>query len=819
MDGLFQDLRYGVRMLLRSPGFTAVAVLALALGIGANAAIFSLINTVLLRPLPAVPDPDRLVATIVTSGAGSYNNLSYPDYLDYRERNDVFSGMLGHSLISVALGHGGQNDLLWGEIVTGDYFSVLGATPTLGRGFLPEEYRGEGSHPVVVIGHSLWQRRFASDPRIVGGTLTLNGRDFTVVGVAPAGFTGTEFALGMDLWVPIMMHDTVMPGSDDLITNRERRWMKTIARLNPGVTIPQASAAMAIASERLAREHPDTNRGVSMSVVAERQGQFPSEAWGGISVGAFVALAVVGLVLLVACANVANLLLARAAARRREIGIRLALGAGRFRLVRQFLTEGLFLALLGGCGAVLLTLWVSDLLLSFHPPIPFNLALDYTPDGRVLLFTGAVSVLTAVIFGLAPALHASNPELVPLLKGEGGRAGAKRGRPSLRSLLVVGQVGLSLVVLVSAGLFLKSLKNAATIDPGFRTKDILVTSFDLGLLGYTEEKGRAFQSELKRRVEALPGVASAALLDDLPLDYNWNTTGPILADGQPAPADGRGIYGLVGVVTPGLFETLGIPLVRGRDFTEHDDANAAAVTILNETLAGRLWPGEDPIGKRVRFGGVDAPTREVIGVARDARYKTLGEGPQPYLYRPVAQLYGSDLSLLVRSQGDPALLSDAVRREVRALDSRLPLSRLATMDEHMGFALWWTRMGAALASVFGALALVLAAVGLYGVLAYSVSQRTREIGIRMALGARPGDVVRLVVGDGLRLGLAGVGVGLLAGVLLGRVMSSLLYGVGSADPATFAGLALLLCATALLASYVPARRAARVDPMVALRQD
>ncbi len=819
MDGLFQDLRYGLRMLLKSPGFAAVAVLALALGIGANSAVFSLINTILLRPMPAVPEPDRLVAPIVTSGAGAYNNFSYPDYADYRDHGDVFSGILGHSLISVALGNGGQNELLWGEMVTGNYFSVLGTTPALGRGFLPGEDRTEGSHPVVVIGHSLWERRFHSDPRIAGSSLTLNGRDFTVVGVAPPGFAGTEFALKMDLWVPIMMHTTVMPGSDGLLQDRDRRWMKTIARLEPGVTVAQASAAMTISSERLAQAYPDTNRGVSVSVVPERQGQFPVEAWGGISIGASLALAVVGLVLLVACANVANLLLARAAGRRREIGIRLALGAGRWRLVRQLLVEGLLLALLGGGAAVLLTLWVSDLLLSFHPPIPYTLALDYTPDARVLIYTAVVSLLTAVLFGLAPALHASNPELVPLLKGESGGAGAKRWWPAPLSLLVVGQVTLSLVVLVSAGLFLRSLQNAATIDPGFRTKDVLVASFDLGLLGYSEEKGLAFQRELAHRVKALPGVVSAALIDDLPLDYSWNTTGPILADGQPAPAEGQGVWGLVGVVTPGLFDTFGIPLVRGRDFTERDDAHSTPVTILNETLASRLWPGGDPIGRLVRFGGLDAPTREVIGIARNSRYKTLGEGPQPYIYRPVAQVYQGNMTLLVRAQGDPALLSDAVRHVAAELDSRLPLYGPGTMDAHMGFALWWTRMGASLATVFGVLALVLAAVGLYGVMAYSVSQRTREIGIRMALGARPRDVLRLVVGGGLRLGLAGVAAGLLAGAILGRVMASLLYGVGPADPVTFVGLAVLLGATALLASYVPARRAARVDPMVALRCD
>jgi predicted permease len=838
IDGLSKDVRFALRMMARNPGFTAVVVLTLGLGIGANAAMFSVVNTLLLRPLP-VAEPGRLVVLHTTSLSGTSRVVSYPDYRSYRDQcGDVFEGILGHDLIHVALGHGDGNDLIWGEIVTGDYFGVLGIAPALGRGFLPEEDASPGSHPVVVLGHTMWKRRFNADPRVVGGSVTINGRGYTVVGVGPEGFPGTTFGLQMDLWVPMAMHAAVMPQSGTLLESRGTRWLNAIARLRPGVTIERAGAAVATVARRLEAAYPEDDAGVTVSLVPEREARFPVEARGAIALGAGLALAVVGLVLLIACANVANLLLARSAARRREIGIRLALGAGRGRLVRQLLTESLLLSILGGGAGLLLALWASDLLLGFKPPIPYTLAIDYAPDARVIIFTSAITLLTGVIFGLAPALNASRTDLVTVLKGDaaGGRARGSRHaaaaprrmragataralRAPLRSALVVSQVALSLVVLTCAGLFLRSLRNAGAIDPGFETRRVLLGTFDLGLLGYSEDRGRAFYRDLVERVAALPGVTSASLADNLPLDDNWNDVGPVVAEGQPVPADRQGIAAEYSVVAPGLFRALGVPLLRGRDIDEHDVAGAPDVAIINRTLADLLWPGQDPIGRRLRIGLADAPLREVVGVVGDIRYRTLGEGARPFIWRPVAQSYRSQMSILVRAAADPAGLLEPVRREIRALDAGLPVYGLKTMSVHMGHALWWTRMGAALAATFGGLALLLAAIGLYGVVSYSVAQRTKEIGIRMALGARRADVLRLVVGQGMLLVLAGTAAGLLAALAAGRVVSSLLYGVGAFEPLTLLAITVILCGAALLATWLPARRAARVDPMVALRYE
>ena len=822
IDALAKDVRFALRMLAKSPGFAAVAVLTLGLGIGANAAIFSVVNTFLLRPLP-VRDPGRLVVLHTASASGTNGVVSYPDYRSYREQcGDVFDGMLGHELIHVALGHGDDNELIWGEIVTGDYFEVLGVEPSPGRGFRPEEDGAPGAHPVVVLGSGLWKRSFNADPRIVGSSVTINGHGFTVVGVAPEGFPGTTFGLQMDLWVPMAMFPVVMPDGRTLLESRGARWLNAVARLKHGVTIEAAGAAVSTVARRLEAAYPQDNAGVTVGLVPEREARFPVEARDPIALGAALALVVVGLVLLIACANVANLLLARSAARRREIGIRLALGAGRGRLVRQLLTESLLLSVLGGGAGLLLALWASDLLLAFKPPIPYTLAIDYAPDARVIVFTTVMALFTAAIFGLAPALHASRTDLLSVLKGDarvGGAPGGRRLRPALRSVLVVSQIALSLVVLSCAGLFLKSLRNAGTIDPGFETRRVLLGTFDVALLGYSEDRGRAFYRDLVERVTALPGVVSASLAENLPLDDNWNDVGPIVAEGQPYPADGRGIAAEFSVIAPGLARTLGVPLLRGRDFDEHDDADAPAVALINEALAEHLWPGQDPIGRRLRIGLPDAPLRQVVGVVGDIKYRTLGEGARPFVWRPVAQTYRSQMSILVRTSAHPAGLIEPVRRAVRALDPALPVYGLKTMATHMGHALWWTRMGATLSATFGGLALLLAAVGLYGVVSYSVAQRTREIGIRMALGARRADVLRLVVGQGMLLVLAGTAAGLLAALAAGRVVSSLLYDVGAFEPLTLLSIAAILCGASLLATWLPARRAARVDPMVALRHE
>jgi len=813
-ESVVQDLRHGVRLMRRNPGFVLVAVVVLGLGIGANAAIFGMVNALLLRPLP-VEEPGRLVALLGT-GEGN-DKLSYANLADLRGATaDVFTGLVGRRFVHAAVGDEGAADVVWGELVTGDYFSVLGVTPALGRGFLPDEDRAPGQRPVIVLGHHFWTERFHADPGILGRTIRLNGQAFTVVGVAPAIFTGTQFALGMDFWAPLMMHAVVEPQSAGMLEARDWRSLQVIGRLAPGATLPGARQAVATVADRLVHDHPKENAGRSVTVVPERDGRNPPQVSAGLRLGAVLGLSVAALVLVIACANVANLLLARAAARRREVGVRLSLGAPRRRLVRQLLTEGILLAVAGGAFGLLLTTWTSELLTRFRPPVPFRLALDFAPDGRVLLFTALVSVLTVFVFGLAPALQASRGDLVRLLHD---RPAGRGRRPRLGGALVIGQVALSFAVLAAAGLFLRSLANATRIDPGFKPTGLVLASFDLQLLGYDEARGRTFSDELVRRVRALPGVGEAALVDNVPLDTNWSTVGPVLAEGQPVPEEGKGLRAEVAMASPGLFRTLGVTLSRGRDFDERDASETTPVAIVNETLAARLWPGEDPIGKRLRWGGAEAARRQVIGVVRDMKSRTLGEAPIPFVYLSLRQTYRSELTLLARGDRGTGGLLEAVRREIGALDAGLPVYGLRTMEEHMGYALWWTRMGATLAAVFGGLALLLAAVGLGGLMAYTVRQRTREIGLRVALGARPADVQRLVLGRGLGLTLFGLAAGLLAALLLGRLMQAALYGVASFEPAVLLAVAALLGLSTFLASWLPARRAVRIEPMLALRSE
>jgi predicted permease len=809
-----QDLVYGFRTLLRSPGLTGAAILALGLGIGANTSIFSVINAILIRPLPGVPEPERLVTPLHTSISGTWNSHSYPDFLDYRDNNRVFSGILGYTMIHVALGDGGEADHVWGEMVTGNYFDVLGVRPVLGRGFLPEEDRSPGAHAVVVLSHALWKRRFGGDPGVVGRTIGLNGHPFLVLGVAPEGFLGANWPVASDLWVPMMMHAQVEPGFEDRLEGRGSHWMKLLARLKPGVTLRQADADVRTIAQQLADTYPE-NWGSGGSVVSARDGRFPAEAISGITLGARLALVVAALVLLIACANVANLLLARASARSREIGIRLAVGASRGRLVRQLLSESFLLALGGGASALLLALWGSDLLARFHPPVEFAMVIDYRPDGAVFLYATGLCLLTTFVFGLVPALKASRVDVLSSLRGQ-----VVVGRPSrLGGALVMGQLALSLIVLAAAGLFLRSLAEAQRIDPGFQKEGVLLARYDLALLSYSEEDGRRFHRQLLEEVRALPGVVAAGVSTDMPLDYDWSSSGPVIAEGREPPPEGKGLSTMVNLASPGHLEAMGVPLVSGRDFTAADTADRPAVAIVNQTFARQVFPGEQALGKRFRLGGPAEPLREIVGVAGDCKYFTLSEPPRAYLYRPIEQAYRSAVILQVRTSGDPLAAVDAVRAKVKEKDPRLPLYGIRPLDDHMEFALWWTRMGAVLAGVFGALALTLAAVGLFGLIAYRVACRTREIGIRMALGATRGKVTRLVVGEAARLAAAGLAAGLTGGLALARVMNTLLYGVGVLDPLTFTLVPLVLLAVALAAGYLPARRAARADPAAALRYE
>lgn len=815
---LLQDLRYAVRMMIKSPGLTAVAALTLTLGIGANSAIFSGVSAFVLRPLP-VEEPDRLVRPFETDNPDEwFGNFSYPDYVDYREQNDVFEGMLAHNIVQAALSRDNQNDLVWGELVSGNYFDVLHVSPAMGRGFLPEEDKTPGSHPVVVLGHSLWERRFDRDASIVGRSVTLNGQDYTVVGVAPKEFRGTKFGLGMDFWVPMMMQAQITNGTN-LLDDRGSHWLEVVARLKPGVTEEQAAAALTTISARLAEAYPnERSANLRVVVLPETRGRF-DDASGTVALGSGLAMAVVGLILLIACANVANLLLARGMARRREIGIRLALGASRGRLIRQLLTESCLLALVGGGLGLLLAFWITDLMYALIPVLPYTIVLDFAPDARALAFTLVISLVTGVIFGLAPAWQASNPDVVPVLKGETVSFKQGSSRFSLRNMLVVSQVALSMIVLVCGGLFIQSFQKARLANPGFNPENAIAFSMNPGLLGYTPDQSKEFYRQLIERTRSLPGVETASVANLLPLGDGSNSTGPLIREGEEPPRPGEGIDSLVYLVGPGYFETMQAPIVRGREFSETDRADRPRVAIINETLARRLWPDQDAVGKRMRVGGTNSALIEIVGVARDGRYRSIGERPRFCLYYPAYQRNESGMTLLVRTTGDPEAFVGAVRQEIQHLDARLPIYNVKTLKQHLTWGLWGPRMAATLSLSFGFVALLLAATGLYSVMAYTVSQRTREIGIRMALGATRSDILKLVASQGMTLAAVGVVIGLIAAFAVTRAIGSLLVGVSSTDPVTYAIITAGLLVVALTASYTPARRATKVDPMVALRHE
>jgi len=830
MQTLWQDLRYGVRVLRKQPGFTFIAALTLALGIGVNTAIFSAVSSLLLRPSPyAQPEKLAIVFTGAKRQPRVYDDFSYLNYLDYRDRNQSFSGLIAYRMSSVAISNtsGGSDDraeVVWGETVSGNYFDVLGAPPALGRGFRPEEDRTPDTRPVVVLGHSLWQRRFNSDPAIVGRSVYLNGHPFTIIGVAPEQFAGTKFSLRMEFWVPLMMRSRVINseiGSDSWRINRAHNALGLMGRLKPGVTIAQAEADLSVIARELEKSYPQANEGTKVQVVTQREGRV-NDAFPVMRLSSLMALAVVGLVLLIACVNVANLLLARGAARAREIGIRLSLGAGRGRIVRQLLTESMLLSLLGGALGLLLAYWGADLLNATIPPMPYVVDLSFAPDRLTLFWATGVSLLTSVIFGLAPALSASRADLVAVVKGDVGSSSRAR-RLSLRNLLIVAQLAVSVVVLVCAGLFLRSLRNAQTADLGFNFENLVSMQLDPDLLGYSVEEGKRFYAELARRVASLPGVASATVAHITPLSDSGWSTGPLIKEGEAPPPPNQGLYVNYSSIGVRYFETMGTRLLLGRDFTEHDGAGAPHVVIINRELARRLYGGaENAVGKRFHLADAGSPPFEIVGVAADGKYRNLYEDPRPYLFLSHQQrYYVSQATLTARAQSPGALQSvaEGMRREAQRLDSRLPVFDLRMAEQHMSWAYWGPQLAGGLSFVSGLLAMALATMGLYGVMSYAVSRRTKEIGIRMALGAQPRDALRLIVRQGMLLVVVGLACGLALALALGRVLTSLLLGVGGADPLTFAGVIALLSLTALIACLIPARRAANVDPMVALKHE
>ena len=806
-DEIVQDLRFGFRLLLKNPAFSLVATATLALAIGANTAIFSFVNALLLRPIAGVVEPDRLVRVGRQYTDKSYpSDSSYPDYLDYRAGNTVTSGLAVASVTAFHLSTGSDTERVEGELVSSNYFDVLGVAAAKGRLIMATDERDGTAHPVAVVSFRLWQRRFAGDPAVIGTRIKLNGQDFTLIGVANERFSGIRIGTPRDVWVPIVTLRQTDPATAARLGQRRASWVEMFGRLVPGATLERARAEFSTMAARMERDHPETNAHAGASVEPGLGRDIEVEKQ--LRRFAYLPIAAVAIVLLIGCANVAGLLLARAATRQTEIATRLALGAGRIRIIRQLLSESLTLALAGGAGGLFAGSWMTTWLRSLLPDKYLFLSFDlnFGVDWRVFGFTLACATGTGLLFGLVPAVQASRPEVVPALKGTHvsgrGPAGSR-----LRGALVVTQVALSMILLVAAGLCVQTLQNAAAIETGYQVDRVLTARIDLARQNYTEARGRAFEEALVDRLQALPGVEASGFAVTLPLnDGRWENA--VRRDGDPTR-----IQTFQNIVSPRYFEAMSIPLQAGRYFSSQDDERAPQVAILNQRLAQLMWPNENPVGKRVTFKG---QTIEVVGVVRNIRGRNLFESPGPMFYQPLSQSYQARPVLHVRTRMPPAQLIAALRSEVRALDSDLPVYDVKTLDEHLTATLTPQRLLAHLITGFGVLALLLAGLGLYGLLAHTVAERTQEIGLRMALGAAKRDVVRMFVHRGMTLAVGGVGIGLVAAGSLTHLMKSVLFGVSPLDPLTLTIVPLLLFLTALVACYIPAHRAAGADPRTAL---
>jgi predicted permease len=815
MQTLLQDLRFGFRILRRSPGFSILAILCLTLGIGTNAAVLSWIEGILIRPYPLVVHQDRMFAlNATTRGENGYTGLSYPEFLDYQKNSTLFESFVIDKITGTTLSVGDRAERASGAIVSANYFDSLGVKPILGRGFRPEEGEGRNAHPVTVIGYQTWKDRYGGDPNIIGRTQYLNGVQHTIIGVAPEKFHGTFIGYSFSFWVPVSMQETFdSPGYK--LEDRSARWIEGYAFLKPGVTRQQADAELHAISQRLEKDYPETNRGHDLSL--SPLWRTPFNQAGNMTSTLAITMAVVFFVLLIACANVSNLLLARSLLRRHEITMRLALGAGRRRLIKQLFTEGLLLALIAAVGGIAVAYWCRNALVLSFPSPAAGIVIDLPGqvDWRVLVASVAICIGATMLFALMPAIHASHIDLSGALKTSGGGVVPGSNRSRLRSALVLVQVSLSFVLLAGTGLLLQSLQRMQKTSPGFSTDVIVIVSgADLVSAGYNLERAKAFDTQLLDRVRGIPGVESATLTRLIPFSYGTFSTASLSIDGyQPAPDEQLNSSYLE--VGEDYFKTLGIPILSGSEFHRNDDENAVPVVVINETMAAKYWPGKDPVGQRLK---VKDRWLQIVGVAKNVNYEDKLELPRTFFYVPLRQNFLESNNLLIRTRETPGAIRGALAREVRALDPNLAPTAPFRVQEQVDRKGYTQRLAATLIAVFGAMALFLAAIGLYAVMSYSVSQSTRELGLRMALGADMRDLLGMVMSHGLRLTAAGIVIGAVAAGMLTRLMGNLLYKVNPRDPIAF-GLALVVIAIAsLTACFLPAWRATRIDPVQALRE-
>ena len=810
---VLQDVKCGLRVLTKSPGFSALAIATLALGIGANTTIFSWINSTLLNPVPGLSRPSEVVSLTLSKPGDNPFPFTYPDVEAMRDGQQSFTGIAACNFVPISLTGKGKPERLSGMVASANYFDVLGVRPFVGRGFLPSDDERPGGAPIAVISYRLWQTHFAGDSNIVGQTVELNQHPYSIVGVTPEDFQGSQTGVRTDIWVPIMMEAQLNP-LGDLLRDHHYFWLFAFGRLKPGVTLAQAQEEMTRRMKREVESYPEEHKGhTAVSVYPLWQNPFGLNFFMSKLLPMLMCIA--GLVLLLACANVANLMLVRSVGRRREIAIRISMGGSRWRLVRQLLIESLLLSLAGGGVALLFTLWTQGTLMKFLPVTPdIPLSLAIKADRTVLLTTLAISLLTGVIFGILPALRSSGVAPAEVLKEESGSVSGGLGKARLASGLVVAQISLSLLLLICAGLFIRSFRSAREIDPGFNPRNVMMASYDLFTSGYTDATGSEFHRQLLAKLETVPGVQSATLSSRIPLTFAGGSTA-VKPEGYVSPAN-ESMETQVAIISPNYFHTMEIPIVKGRDFAVQDTKSSQRVVIVSEAFANRYWPGQEALGKQLN-SDLTHEWFTVVGVARNCKEVSLNENPMPFLYLPVSQVYRPGMIINARAAGDPMALARSIESAVHELNPDVLLFDQTTVELRDQFASFGQRVAGTFVGAFGLLALALAAIGIYGVTAYTTRQRTHEIGVRVTLGATGQDVLRLVLGQGLKLMLMGVGLGLVLSFALTRFLSSLLLGVTSTDALTFSTVALLLCGVTLFACYIPGRWAMRVDPMVALR--